>query len=98
MPPRDRMICLLLGVVELVCAALWCLGGAGVYGSPLAGLSGAQLARVWAFLLLGPLSVLPAALTLLWRRRLGDRDVRADPGPGPQRRHRTAGRPGAGAA
>jgi hypothetical protein len=71
MPQRDKTICLLFGVVELTCAALWCVGGAGVYGSPLVGLDDAQRTRVWLFLAVGPFSVLPAALTMLWHRRLG---------------------------
>src|SRR5581483_10649089 len=70
-PRRDRMICVLFGVVELVCAALWCVAGAGVYGSPLAGMDDAELTKVWLFLTVGPFSVLPAALVMFWRRRLG---------------------------
>jgi hypothetical protein len=71
MPQRDKMVCLLFGVVELAGAALWCVAGAGIYGSPLEGMSDDQLAKVWLFLAVGPLSVLPAALTMLWHRRLG---------------------------
>jgi hypothetical protein len=71
MPRRDKTVCLLFGVVELACAALWCAAGAGIYGSPLAGMSDAQRTKAWLFLALGPFSVLPAALTMQWHRRLG---------------------------
>jgi hypothetical protein len=62
---------LALGVVVFLGAALWCLGGAGIYGSPLAGMSGDELIRVWAFLILGPFSVLPAAVAMWAKPRLG---------------------------
>lgn len=71
MPQRDKMACILFGVFELAGAALWCVAGAGIYGSPLEGMSDAELAKAWLFLAVGPFSVLPAALTMLGRRRLG---------------------------
>jgi hypothetical protein len=51
-----------LGILELIGAVLWCVAGAGIYGSPLAGLDREELLKVSAFLLAGPLSVLPAVI------------------------------------
>jgi amino acid permease len=66
-----RTFCLIFGVVEALGAALWCYAGAGIYGSPFSYLSGAEAARVWAFLLTGPFSALPASVVVLWRPRWG---------------------------
>ncbi|MBX3426406.1 MAG: hypothetical protein KF688_12060 [Pirellulales bacterium] len=66
-----RTACLIFGVVEALGAGLWLLAGAGVYGSPLAGMDGPELARIGAFLLAGPLSALLAAIVVLRRPRWG---------------------------
>jgi hypothetical protein len=58
----SRRVGLSLGILELIGAALWCVAGAGIYGSPLAGMDREELLKVSAFLLAGPLSVLPAAI------------------------------------
>src|SRR5580765_8746625 len=66
-----QIFCLIFGTVEGLGAALWCAAGAGIYGSPLAGMGGLELAHVWAFLLTGPLSALLAAIVILWQPRWG---------------------------
>ncbi|HMP59603.1 MAG TPA: hypothetical protein PKD86_09640 [Gemmatales bacterium] len=66
-----RTFCLIFGVVEALGAALWCLVGAGIYGSPLAILQGQELTHVLAFLIAGPFSALPASIVVLWRPRWG---------------------------
>lgn len=63
--------CLIFGTVETLSAALWCVAGAGFYGSPLAGMSNRELIHVWAFLLSGPFSVLPAVLIARRKPRWG---------------------------
>lgn len=62
---------LIFGIVEFLVAALWCLAGAGIYGSPLAIFRGQELMHVLAFLSAGPFSVLPAAILALWQPRWG---------------------------
>jgi hypothetical protein len=69
--PWLTRLALALGILELLGAGLWCVGGAGIYGSPLVGMSADELTKVWAFLLVGPFSVLPAALAMWWNSRLG---------------------------
>jgi hypothetical protein len=71
LPRGVKTACLIFGVVEFLAAALWCLAGAGIYGSPLAILRGGELARALAFLIAGPFSALPAVVLALWRPRLG---------------------------
>jgi len=66
-----RTFGLIFGVVEALGAALWCLAGAGIYGSPIAGMQGPELAQVGAFLLTGPLSAFAASIVLFWRPRWG---------------------------
>lgn len=66
-----KVACLVLGVLELLGAGLWCLAGAGIYGSPLAEMSEGDLLHVWAFLLVGPFAVLPFAVCALWRPAWG---------------------------
>lgn len=66
-----RTFCLIFGTLETLLAALWCAAGAGIYGSPLGGVSGRELAYVWAILLTGPLSALPATIVHLWWPRWG---------------------------
>lgn len=51
-----------VGVLEILGVGLWCLAGAGMYGSPLVGMSGRDLAKIIAFFLMGPLLVLPACI------------------------------------
>jgi hypothetical protein len=58
---------LVLGILELAGAALWCIAGAGIYGSPLAGMDSRELIKVLLFLLVGSLSVLPAAILARYR-------------------------------
>ena len=65
-----RPVGLVLGILELTGAVLWCIAGAGIYGSPLVGMSGGELMKVLAFLLAGPVSVLPAAMLARYRPRL----------------------------
>ncbi len=66
-----QTFCVIFGAVQAMGAAFWCLVGAGIYGSPLAGLRGLELAQVLGVLLIGPLSALPAAIVVLWRPRWG---------------------------
>lgn len=70
-PSTLTFVSLCLGVLAFLGTALWCVGGAGMYGSPLAGISGKELVKVWAFLLVGPLSILPAAILAIHRPRWG---------------------------
>src|SRR5262245_46484483 len=67
---RSKRISLILGVLLFGGAGLWCLGGAGIYGSPLAEMQGEELTRVWVFLVAGPFSALPAAIVGKWRIKL----------------------------
>lgn len=53
---------LLFGAFLLLGAGLWCIGGAGIYGSPLAGMSRSDFEKICAYLLVGPMSVLPATI------------------------------------
>src|SRR5581483_6076923 len=64
--PLARRTALGVGAVLTLGGVLWCLGGAGIYGSPLAGMQGEELTRIWVFLLAGPFSALPAALLARW--------------------------------
>jgi hypothetical protein len=57
-----RRISLLIGGMLSAGAALWCLAGAGIYGSPLVGMRAEELILVFIFLLIGPFSALPAAI------------------------------------
>jgi hypothetical protein len=66
-----RTFSLIFGVVEALGATLWCLGGAGIYGSLLGMFRGLELAHLWAFLIIGPFSALLAAVVALWRARWG---------------------------
>ena len=61
--------CLIFGIVEGLLAGLWCLAGAGIYGSPLGSMSGLELAHVWAFLLIGPFSAFLAGIISPWKPR-----------------------------
>ena|SRR6478752_10343878 len=71
MTSPSKIACLVFGVAVSLGAALWCVGGAGMFGSPLAGESDRELAHVWAFLVIGPFSALPAAIVSLWKPRWG---------------------------
>jgi hypothetical protein len=66
-----RRSALVVGVLLAVGGALWCLAGAGIYGSPLTEMQGEELTRVWAFLLIGPFSALPAAVLTRWYLKAG---------------------------
>lgn len=63
--------CLILGFVEGLGAVLWCVAGAGMYGSPLPGLSPRFLASVLAFLAAGPCSAFLASVLALSAPRGG---------------------------
>lgn len=69
--PLARRTALVVGGLLTLGGALWCLGGAGIYGSPLVGMQREELTRVWAFLLAGPFSALPAALLTQWYPKVG---------------------------
>jgi hypothetical protein len=66
-----RRSALVVGALLAFGGALWCLGGAGIYGSPLAGMQGEERTRVWAFLLTGPFSALPAGILTRWYPKVG---------------------------
>jgi hypothetical protein len=66
-----RRVGLVLGILELTGAVLWCIAGAGIYGSPLVGMDSRELIKVWAFLFAGSLSVLPAAILACYWPRWG---------------------------
>ena len=66
-----RTSCLIFGVSEALGAVIWCVAGAGIFGSPLTGMDRLNLVHVWAFLLTGPFSALLAAIVALWRPRAG---------------------------
>ena len=66
-----KIAVLLFGTVEFIGAALWCIAGAGIYGSPLPSFEGLELVNVWAFLIVGPGSALAAGALTQWRPRWG---------------------------
>jgi hypothetical protein len=65
------VLALFLSVAQLLLTASWCVVGAGLYGSPLGGMSGEELAWVWSVLAIGPFFAFPAALITVLNRRLG---------------------------
>lgn len=69
--PTVKTFCLIFGTVEALGAALWCVAGAGIYGSPLTLMRGREMAQIWAFLITGPFLALPAAIIVLWRPSRG---------------------------
>lgn len=71
LPQGVKTAYLIFGIVESLGAALWCLAGAGIYGSPLADLRGPERTHVLAFLVAGPFSALPAVILALWKPRGG---------------------------
>jgi hypothetical protein len=71
LPQGVRTFCLIFGLLEGLGAGIWCLAGAGIYGSPLADMRGLELAHVWAFLILGPFSALFASILALWKPQRG---------------------------
>jgi hypothetical protein len=71
LPQGIRTFCLIFGTVETFLGILWCLAGAGIYGSPLGFEHGLELAYLLGVLFTGPLSALPAAIVVLWKPRAG---------------------------
>lgn len=65
-----RTYLLIFGIIELAGAAAWCLLGAGIYGSPLAGMNWAEASYVLLFLVTGPVSAFGATVAGFWMRRL----------------------------
>jgi len=65
------VLALCLSVAQLLFTGLWCVLGAGLYGSPLAGMPTDELVRVWSVLAIGPFFAFPAALVLVLNRRAG---------------------------
>ena len=65
------ILCIALAALEAGGAGLWCVAGAGIYGSPLDNMHGDELRLVLAFLLIGPFLFLAASLLMLARPRLG---------------------------
>ncbi len=62
-----KYACSILGILVGLAALLWCLAGAGLYGSPLSIFHGCrEFYFIVAFLLLGPLLFLLSAFLVWW--------------------------------
>lgn len=64
---RVQRVGLAVGILELIGAVLWCVLAASIDGSPLTIKDSNDLPKVGAFLLMGPLSVLPASILAGYR-------------------------------
>ncbi|KAF0240678.1 MAG: hypothetical protein FD180_4813 [Planctomycetota bacterium] len=60
-----------LGGLGVAGVALWCVAGAGIYGSPLAEMSDREMFHVAIFMLAGPLLILPATFVARHQPLLG---------------------------
>jgi hypothetical protein len=65
-----NLVILVFSLLEAAGAALWCAAGGGIYGSPLSGIPGEELARIGVFLVAGPFSAPSAALVAPWVPRI----------------------------
>lgn len=59
-----------LGFLTLILTMIWCLAGAGIYGSPLDSFHGGDFVLLILLLLISPLSILPAGMVGAKRPRL----------------------------